>query len=109
MRHVQNDQRRLIGVSRELYAPGSGESKFSTGNKDTLAGATPRHGAAFYEAHYSADRMALAIAGKASLDELEKHARTLFAAVPRRDLPPVARSAVFLPKKEALRLARPSR
>eukprot|EP01035_Chromulina_nebulosa_P061131 gene61131-83620_t len=30
MRHVQNDQRRTIGVARELYAPGSGESKFST-------------------------------------------------------------------------------
>jgi hypothetical protein len=42
MRHVQNDGRRLFSVCRELYAPGSGESKFSTGNKDTLAGATPR-------------------------------------------------------------------
>ncbi|MFO1451266.1 MAG: insulinase family protein [Opitutaceae bacterium] len=106
MRHLQNDFRRLIGVSRELYAPGSGESKFSTGNKDTLAGTTPAMVRAFYESHYSADRMALALAGKASLDELEKLARTLFAAVPRRDLPPVARTAVFLPKKAALRLAR---
>ncbi|MBL9205081.1 MAG: insulinase family protein [Opitutaceae bacterium] len=106
MRHLQNDFRRLIGVSRELYAPGSGESKFSTGNKDTLAGTTPAMVRAFYESHYSADRMALALAGKASLDELEKLARTLFAAVPRRDLPPVARTAVFLPRKAALRLAR---
>jgi insulysin len=106
MRHLQNDFRRMIGVSRELYAPGSGESKFSTGNKDTLTGTTPAMVRTFYESHYSADRMALALAGKASLDELEKLARTLFAAVPRRDLPPVARSAVFLPKKEALRLAR---
>jgi insulysin len=105
MRHVQNDQRRLIGVSRELYAPGSGESKFSTGNKDTLAGATPAAVRAFYETHYTADRMALVIAGKAPLDELEKHARTLFTAIPRRDVATVVREPVFLPRKSALRLA----
>ena len=105
MRHVQNDQRRLIGVSRELYTPGSGESKFSTGTKDTLAGATPAAVRAFYETHYTADRMALVIAGKAPLDELEKHARTLFAAIPRRDVATVVREPVFLPRKAALRLA----
>lgn len=105
MRHVQNDQRRLISVSRELYAPGSGESKFSTGNKETLAGATPAQVRAFYESHYSADRMALALCGKASLDELEKYARTLFAAIPRRALPAVEREPKFLPRKSALRLA----
>ncbi|MBP9912753.1 MAG: insulinase family protein [Opitutaceae bacterium] len=105
MRHVQNDQRRLIGVSRELYTPGSGESKFSTGTKETLAGATPEAVRAFYETHYTADRMALALAGKASLDELEKLARTLFAAIPRRAVTPPVREPVFLPHKAALRLA----
>ncbi|PAW65926.1 MAG: hypothetical protein B9S34_09340 [Opitutia bacterium Tous-C1TDCM] len=105
MRHVQNDFRRLIGVSRELYAPGSGESKFSTGNKDTLAGATPEAVRAFYEKHYTADRMALAIAGKAPLDELEQLARQNFAALPRRNVPAVAREAAFLPRKAALRFA----
>ena len=105
MRHVQNDQRRLIGVSRELYTPGSGESKFSTGTKDTLAGATPATVRAFYENHYTADRMALVIAGKAPLDELEKHARTLFAAIPRRPVATVVREPVFLPRKATLRLA----
>ncbi len=105
MRHVQNDGRRLISVSREIYAAGSGESKFSTGNKDTLAGATPAQVRAFYEATYSADRMALAICGKASLDDLEKHARTIFAAIPRRNLPAVVREPKFLPRKAALRLA----
>ncbi|HRE84603.1 MAG TPA: insulinase family protein, partial [Opitutaceae bacterium] len=105
MRHVQNDQRRVIGVSRELYAPGSGESKFSTGNKETLAGTTPAKVREFYEAHYSADRMALCLVGKASLDELEKHARELFSPIPRRTIPAVVREAKFLPRKAALRLA----
>jgi insulysin len=105
MRHVQNDQRRVIGVARELYTPGSGESKFATGNKETLAGATPVAVRAFYEAHYTADHMALCLAGKAPLDELEKHARTYFSAIPRRNVPAVTREATFLPRKAALRLA----
>lgn len=105
MRHVQNDQRRLIGVSREIYTPGSGESKFSTGTKTTLAGATPAAVHAFYESHYSADRMALALAGKASLDELEQLARKLFSPIPRRAVANVVREPVFLPRKPALRLA----
>jgi Secreted/periplasmic Zn-dependent peptidases, insulinase-like len=105
MRHVQNDFRRELNVLRELYTPGSGESKFSTGNKDTLANATPEAVRAFYESHYSADHMALALAGKASLDELEKLARADFSAIPRRPIPAVKREATFLPHKAALRMA----
>ncbi|MDO8540083.1 MAG: insulinase family protein [Opitutaceae bacterium] len=105
MRHVQNDLRRLIGVQRELYAPDSGESKFSTGTKDTLATASPAVVRAFYEKHYTADHMALAIAGKAPLDELEKLARENFAAIPHRDVPAVTHEPKFLPRKAALRLA----
>jgi insulysin len=105
MRHVQNDQRRLFNVARELYAPGSGESKFSVGNKDTLAGATPEQVRKFYEATHTADQMTLTICGKAPLDELEKHARTIFSALPKRNVPVVKREPVFLPRKPALRLA----
>jgi insulysin len=105
MRHVQNDGRRSAGVARELYTPGSNESKFSAGNKDTLAGATPAIVRAFYEQHYTSDRMALSLAGKAPLDELEKLARTLFSAIPRRTVPAVVRTPAFLPRKAALRLA----
>lgn len=105
MRHVQNDLRRRLTVSAELYAPGSPESKFGTGNKDTLAGCTPAQVRAFYEAHYSADRMALALCGKASLDELEKLAREKFSAVPRRATGTITREPRFLPRKAALRLA----
>ena len=105
MRHVQNDLRRMIGVSRELYDPASGESKFSIGNQDTLAGATPAVVRAFYESHYTADQMALSLAGKASLDALEKLAREHFSAIPRRAVPAVVREAKFLPKKATLRMA----
>jgi insulysin len=104
MRHVQNDFLLLLNVSRELYAPGSGERLYSTGNKDTLAGTTPAMVRAFHEAHYSSDRMALAVAGRASPEELERLVRERFAAVPRRNLPELVRRPGFLPRREALRL-----
>jgi len=106
MRHVQNDARRSTSVHREIYDPRSGESKFSTGNKDTLAHADAHAVRKFYESHYSADRMALALTGTASLAELENLARTIFSAIPRRDLPVVVREPIFLPRKAALRLAK---
>ena len=105
MRHVQNDGRRIFGVSRELYTSGSVESKFSAGNKDTLAGATPQRVRAFYEQNYSSDRMALALAGKAPLDELEKLARAYFSPIARRPFAIVDRTPAFLPRLAALRLA----
>ncbi len=105
MRHVQNDLRRMLNVRREIYDPTAGESKFSTGNKDTLAHATPEIVRAFYEQHYSADHMALAIAGTAPLDELERMARSYFAPIPVRDVPAIEREPTFLPPAEAIRLA----
>jgi len=105
MRHLQNDFRRDWSVRRELYLPGSGESKFSTGNKDTLARATPQAVRAFYEQHYSAHRMALAITGRASLDELERLARQHFSAVPRREVSKAPHEPSFQPRKAALRMA----
>ncbi len=105
MRHVQNDQRKRLNVARELYDPSSGESKFSTGTKETLAKADPAAVRAFYENHYSADRMALSVTSTASLDEMEKWVREDFAAVPKRNLPPTVYEPKFLPPKPALRLA----
>ena len=105
MRHVQSDVRRMLNVRRELYNPAAGESKFSTGNLKTLANADAAVVRAFYEANYSADRMALSIASNAPLDELEKHAREKFGPIPNRSLPTIDREPIFLPRKKALRLA----
>lgn len=105
MRHVQNDERRRTSVMRELYAPDSPERKFSTGNKDTLAGTTGADVRAFWEKTYSADRMTLAVAGKASVAELEQMVRASFTAIPRRELAAITREQKFLPRKAALRMA----
>lgn len=104
-RYLENDGRRLWQVRRELYAPGSNERKFSTGNRETLEGTTQAELLAFYRNHYSADRMALALIGRASLDQLETWAREYFATIPRHDLPPMVREQKFLPPLPALRLA----
>ena len=104
MRYVQVDGRRIISVMREVYDPASGESKFSTGNRQTLAHASDGAVRAFYLQHYSAERMALGVTGRASLDELEKMVREKFTAIPQRNLPPVDYVQRFLPRKEALRM-----
>ena len=105
MRHVQNDFRRVWSVLREVYDPRSGEAKFSTGNKDTLARADPAAVRAFFERHYSADRMALAITGRAPLDELEALARGTFSAIPRRGMGGTLHAPIYLQPKAALRMA----
>ncbi len=105
MRHVQNDGRRIYNVLRELYTPGSPESRFTAGNKDTLADADSAKVRAFFESYYSADRMALAITGAAPLAELEAMARRHFSAIPNRQLGPNHRTSTFLPREPALRLA----
>jgi secreted Zn-dependent insulinase-like peptidase len=105
MRHVQNDERKRLNVARELYDPTSGESKFSTGTKETLAKADPAAVRAFYESHYSSDRMALAVTSTASLDEMEKWVKEDFSAVPDRKVEAKTYEPKFLPPKAALRLA----
>jgi insulysin len=104
-RYRENDNRRLWQVRRELYAPDSPESKFSTGNRETLAGVTREELLEFYQRYYTSDRMALVLAGKASLDELERLARTYFSGILRREVAPLERESRFLPPREALRLA----
>lgn len=101
----ENDGRRLWQVKRELYAPDSSERKFSTGNRVTLEGTTREELLTFYRQHYSADRMALALIGRATLDQLEAWAREYFSAIPRHELPPIVREQKFLPPLPALRLA----
>lgn len=105
-RYLENDGRRAYRVRQELYEPASGESRFSTGNRDTLAGVTREELLGFYGKHYSADRMALALTGRDSLDALEAWVRKYFSEIPRRDIASVSREQKFLLPRPALRLAK---
>jgi len=85
-KNLQNDGRRVGMIARALHRDGHPRQKFSTGSLETLTGITRDELIAFYERHYSADRMNLVLMGTASLDELEGWARDRFAAIEDRDV-----------------------
>ncbi|MFZ2208062.1 MAG: insulinase family protein, partial [Porticoccaceae bacterium] len=72
----------------EVINPDHPLAKFSVGNRDTLADQDNRPVrddlVAFYQRHYSADLMTLAVVGRQSLDELQAMIATRFGAIPRR-------------------------
>ncbi|MGE6265114.1 insulinase family protein, partial [Aeromonas media] len=69
---LQDDVRRSYQVHKETVNPAHPFSKFSVGNLDTLADLPGRDLRsdliAFYETHYSADRMALVMLSPASIE-----------------------------------------
>lgn len=105
-KNLENDLWRENQLSRVAYAPGHPARHFGTGSKQTLAGVTREELLDFYQRHYSANRMALAIASPAGLDQQERWARQYFAAVPDRGLAPVSFPPDYLPRKAALRMLR---
>ena len=104
-KNLENDDWRAYQLANSLYREGHPANHFSTGNRDTLAGTTREELLKFYTGNYSANRMALALTGKAPLDQLEAWARQYFSVVKNHDLPPARYPADYLPPKPALRLA----
>lgn len=81
---LRDDGRKQFDILKQALNPQHPYSSFSTGSLKTLADKeTSARDAmmAFYRKHYSANRMSLVILGNDSLDELEKMARSKFAAV----------------------------
>ncbi|MDR1010422.1 MAG: insulinase family protein, partial [Opitutaceae bacterium] len=105
-KNLENDFWRARQVRRSLYRAGHPANHFSTGNADTLGGVTREELLAFYNKHYSADRMTLALAGRASPDQMEQWVRLYFSPIVDRALGPVRYASDFLPEKAALRLIR---
>ena len=85
-----DDLRRQLDVMREAVSAGHPMGTFSVGNLETLGG--PRDALrdallAFYERHYSANRMTLVLFGPQPLATLRALAVSRFAAAPNRQLP----------------------
>ncbi len=85
--NIEDRWSRWFGAYAHTVNPDHPGSRFSVGSLDTLA---DRPGApvlddlrGFYDAYYTADRMHLAVLGKAPLDTLEGQVRAWFAEVPR--------------------------
>ncbi len=105
-KNLENDLWRGWQVRRSLYRADHPANHFGTGNKDTLDGVTREELLAFYNKYYSADRMTLALTGRASLDQMEQWARQYFSPIVNRSLGPIRYDPDFLPEKAALRLVR---
>jgi insulysin len=87
---LQDDVRRSYQVHKETVNPAHPFSKFSVGNLDTLADLPGRDLRsdliAFYEQHYSADRMALVMLSPESIETQLAWCDRFFSAIPDRNL-----------------------
>ena len=83
---VEVDMIRRVEVFENVINPKHPAIRFNAGNRDSLAdkpNQTAREALIeFYEQHYSADRMTLALVSDKPLDELEQQVRDTFSAVP---------------------------
>jgi secreted Zn-dependent insulinase-like peptidase len=87
---LNDDTRRLYQVHKETINPSHPFAKFSVGNSQTLS---DRNGTsirdeivAFYQQHYSADGMTLAIISEQPLDQIESTVTSLFENIPNQSL-----------------------
>ncbi|GLC45843.1 hypothetical protein PLESTM_001791300 [Pleodorina starrii] len=94
-KNLLSDAWRKAQVNKATANPAHPWARFSTGNRETLytaplaSGTDPRDAVVdFYSRHYSADRCALAVLGRQPLGELEEMVRSMFSAVPNKELPP---------------------
>lgn len=88
-RNIADDGRRRLQVLKSIANPEHHFSKFSTGNKETLAGLDDLHGLkrmrkavmAFHRKHYKPENMVCVIVGPQSLDQLEEWIVPRFASI----------------------------
>lgn len=93
-KNLQSDPWRIQQLNRGLSNKEHPMHMFSTGNYEVLHDDPIARGVKirdefiqFYQKHYSANRMKLAVIGKESLDEQQSWVEELFAEVPNHDLP----------------------
>ncbi|MEQ6890336.1 insulinase family protein [Halomonas sp. CS7] len=104
---LHDDGRRAQDVLDQLLNPAHPTTGFSVGSRETLADRPAGEPSLrervidFYEAHYDANVMHLAVVAPQPLDELEAMVTERFAGVPDRDL---ARPSIEAPLVEAQNL-----
>ncbi len=103
-KNLESDFWRKWQVQRSFYRSDHPAHTFGTGSLETLQDIERRELLAFYQAQYSADRMALASLGKAPLDSLEQWARRHFSPIVGKDLSPVVHEADYQVEKPTFRL-----
>jgi insulysin len=103
-RNLMEDSRRQYQLLKQFVDPEHPEKHFSTGNEETLKNVTPEVLRAFYDQHYSANRMALALYSQNNLDWMEAQVKEKFSAVPNRKLKTIRYPENFVNESKALRV-----
>ena len=85
-KNLQSDMWRNFQLCKSLSRKEHAYSKFGTGNVESLSSITHESLLEFYENNYSANRMALVVLGKESLDDLESLVKNYFTDIPNRSL-----------------------
>jgi secreted Zn-dependent insulinase-like peptidase len=102
---IKDDVRRIYQVHKETVNPAHPFSQFSVGSLDTLSDGDSLIRddlIAFYQQHYSADLMSLAVLSPHELDQNEAHVRQLFTAVPKVAVKKAQIAPFYLPEHLAL-------
>lgn len=85
-----DDFRRTWSARKHVFNPEHPITQFSIGNSETLADKDQQSVRDalidFYENHYSANTMTLAVLGRESLDQIEQWVRKLFSDIPNRNI-----------------------
>ena len=103
-KNLENDSWRIWRTQSHAYREGHPERMFGTGSLETLGNVTRQDLLAFYNAHYSADRMGLVLLSNAPLDSLDVWAHRYFAQIKDRDIPKPTYPPDFLVDTETFRL-----
>mgnify|MGYP000594414147 CR=1 FL=1 len=86
-KNIRSDAHRFYSVMKEQRNPDHPVSFFSTGNKETLNIPDNREKVIeFYNRFYSADIMTVAIVDERPVEDIVNLAKSVFAAIPRRDV-----------------------
>lgn len=101
---IQDDIRRIYQVHKETINSLHPFSKFSVGNAQTLADHKNQPVRddliAFFNTHYSANLMTVALTGPFSLDQLATLATSSFEAIPNLQLTPLMPNVPFVNKQQ---------
>ena len=103
-KNIMNDYRRLYRIPNLFAKKGHPETKFATGNLETLGNTSREELIAFYEKYYSANRMGLALLSTHSLEEMEKLTKVYFSNIKNTNKSKNTYDPNFYEKKETLRL-----
>ena len=103
-KNIMSDYWRQRNVANQFLKEGHPLKKFSTGSLETLGDITRDELLEFYNQHYSANRMGLALLSTHSLDQMETWTRQYFSNIANHNLDRNSYDAELYDKKESFRL-----